>query len=155
MEFYSAYNPPKTEPTNAGDENRRTYMWAEKENGEKELVEDEIINIRDEIESYHEETKITNIIRRATFDIDAANRLLGDNGNESKDLTKMPENLMEAQNLMVKAKAAYAALTPRQKAEFNGLSEYMATAGTEEWAKKLGYITEKKEVKEESKNEPE
>ena len=155
MEFYSAYNPPKTKPTNPGDENRHTYMWEENENGEKELVEDEIINIRDEIESYHEETKITNIIRRATFDIDAANRLTGDNGAGSVDMTKMPENLMEAQNIMVKAKAAYAALTPKQKAEFNSLSDYMATAGTEEWAKKLGYITEKKEVKEEAKNESE
>lgn len=155
MEFYSAYNPPKTEPTNAGDEYRRTYMWAENENGEKELVEDEIINIRDEIESYHEETKITNIIRRATFDIDAANRLIGDNGTDGTDMTQMPENLMEAQNIMVKAKAAYAELTPKQKAEFNGLSDYMATAGTEEWAKKLGYITKKEEVKEEAKNESE
>jgi precorrin isomerase len=154
MEFYSAYNPPKTEPTNPGEENRHTYMWAENENGEKELVEDEIINIRDEIESYHEETKITNIIRRATFDIDAANRLIGDNGTGGADMTQMPENLMEAQNLMVKAKAAYAALTPKQQAEFNSLSEYMATAGTEEWAKKLGYITEKP-VKEEAKNEQE
>jgi hypothetical protein len=154
MEFYSAYNPPKTEPTNAGEENRRTYMWAENENGEKELVEDEVINIHDEIESYHEETKITNIIRRATFDIDAANRLMGDNGNDGADMTQMPENLMEAQNIMVKAKAAYAALTPKQKAEFDGLSDYMATAGTEEWAKKLGYIV-KEEVKEEKKNEQE
>jgi precorrin isomerase len=148
MEFYSAYNPPKTEPTNPGDENRRTYMWVENENGEKELVEDEIINIRDEIESYHEETKITNIIRRATFDIDAANRLIGDNGAGGVDMTQMPENLMEAQNIMVKAKAAYAALTPKQKAEFDSLSDYMATAGTEEWAKKLGYITEKPEKEE-------
>lgn len=154
MEFYSAYNPPKTEPTNPGDENRRTYMWAENENGEKELVEDEIINIHDEIESYHEETKITNIIRRATFDIDAANRLIGDNGTGGADMTQMPENLMEAQNLMVKAKAAYAALSPKQQAEFNGIADYMATAGTEEWAKKLGYITEKP-VKEETKNEQE
>jgi precorrin isomerase len=154
MEFYSAYNPPKTEPTNAGDENRRTYMWAENENGEKELIEDEIINIKDEIESYHEETKITNIIRRATFDIDAANRLMGDNGNDGADMTQMPENLMEAQNIMVKAKAAYATLTPKQQAEFGSISEYMATAGTEEWAKKLGYIA-KEEVKEEKKNEQE
>ena len=69
-------------------------------------------------------------------------------------MTQMPENLMEAQNLMVKAKAAYAALSPKQQAEFNGLSDYMATAGTEEWAKKLGYITEKP-VKEEEKNEQE
>ena len=155
MEFYSAYNPPKTEPTNAGDENRRTYMWTENENGEKVLMEDEIINIHDEIESYHEETKITNIIRRATFDVDAANRLIGDNGAGGVDMNQMPENLMEAQNIMVKAKAAYAALTPKQKAEFGSIGEYMATAGTEEWAKKLGYITEKKEVKEEAKNESE
>lgn len=152
MEFYSAYNPPKTEATNAGDENRHTYIWAENEKGEKELVEDEVINIHDEIESYHEETKITNIIRRATFDINAANRLVGDNGEDGVDMTQMPENLMEAQNLMVKAKMAYAALTPKQQAEFNGLGDYMATAGTEEWAKKLGYV---KETKEKTENEQE
>lgn len=147
MEFYSAFNPPKSEPTEAGDENRRTYMWAQDENGKKKLVEDEIINIQDEIESYHEETKISNIIRRATFDVNAANKLLGDNGKDGVDLTQMPEDLMQAQNLMVQAKTAYAALTPKQQAEFNGLADYMATAGTEEWAKKLGYITEKEEEK--------
>jgi precorrin isomerase len=155
MQFYSAFNPPESKPTEAGDENRKTYMWAQNENGEQELVEDEIINIHDEIESYHEETKITNIIRRATFDVDAANRLIGDNGNGGVDMTQLPENLMEAQNIMVKAKTAYAALTPKQKAEFDGIADYMATAGTEEWAKKLGYITEKKEVKEEKQNESE
>lgn len=143
MEFYSAFNPPESKPTEAGDENRRTYMWAEDENGKKKLVEDEIINIHDEIESYHEETKISNIIRRATFNVDAANKLLGDSGKDGVDLTQMPENLMQAQNLMVQAKTAYAALTPQQQAEFNGLADYMATAGTEEWAKKLGYIKEK------------
>lgn len=154
MEFYSAFNPPESKPTCAGEETRKTYRWAENENGEKELVEDEEINIADEVESYHEETKITNIIRRATFDVNAANMLLGDNGNNGTDMTTMPENLMEAQNLMVKAKAAYAALSPKQQAEFNGIADYMATAGTEEWAKKLGYITEKP-VKEETKSEQE
>nr|DAH76523.1 MAG TPA: Scaffold protein [Microviridae sp.] len=154
MEFYSAFNPPESKPTCAGEEKRKTYRWAENENGEKELVEDEEISIADEIESYHEETKITNIINRATFDVNAANMLLGDNGNNGRDMTVMPENLMEAQNLMVKAKAAYAALSPKQQAEFNGIADYMATAGTEEWAKKLGYITEQP-IKEEKKNESE
>lgn len=144
MQFYSAFKPPESKPTEAGDGKRRTYMWAEDENGKKKLVEDEIISIQDEIESYHEETKISNIIRRATFDVNAANKLLGDNGKDGTDLTHMPEDLMQAQNLMVQAKTAYAALTPKQQAEFNGLADYMATAGTEEWAKKLGYITEKK-----------
>lgn len=154
MEFYSAFNPPESKPTCAGEEKRKTFRWAEDENGKKELVEDEEISIADEIESYHEETKITNIIRRATFDVNATNMLIGDNGNSGGDMTVMPENLMEAQNLMVKAKAAYAALSPKQQAEFNGIADYMATAGTEEWAKKLGYITEKP-VKEETKNEQE
>lgn len=152
MEFYSAFNPPESKPTCAGEETRKTYRWAENENGEKELVEDEEISIADEVESYHEETKISNIIRRATFDVNAANMLLGDNGNNGADMTTMPENLMEAQNLMVKAKAAYAALSPKQQAEFNGIADYMATAGTEEWAKKLGYITEQPK-KEEPVNE--
>lgn len=154
MEFYSAFNPPESKPTCAGEETRKTYRWAENENGEKELTEDEEINIADEIESYHEETKIENIIRRATFDVNAANMLLGDNGNNGADMTTMPENLMEAQNLMVKAKAAYAALSPKQQAEFNGIADYMATAGTEEWAKKLGYITEQ-QTRENTVNEQE
>ena len=78
--------------------------------------------------------------------------LLGDNGNNGADMTTMPENLMEAQNIVVKAKQAYANLTPKQKAEFNGMSDFMRSAGTEEWAKKLGFITEKP-AKEEPVNE--
>lgn len=142
MEFYSAFNPPESKPTCAGEKTRKTYRWAENENGEKILVEDEEISIADEVESYHEETKISNIIRRATFDVSAANMLLGDNGENSIDMTTLPENLMEAQNIVVKAKQAYASLTPKQKAEFDGMDDFMRSAGTEEWAKKLGYITE-------------
>lgn len=152
MKFYSAYNRPESKPTCAGEETRKTYRWAENEDGKKILVEDEEIKIADEIESYHEETKITNIIRRATFDVNAANMLLGDNGNEGADLTTMPENLMEAQNIIVKAKQAYASLTPKQMAEFDGMADFMRSAGTEEWAKKLGYIT-KQPTKEEPVDE--
>lgn len=143
MDFYSAYNPPESKPTCAGEKTRKTYRWAEDENGEKYLVEDEEINIADEIESYHEETKITNIIRRATYDVEAANQLMGDSGSAGADMTVMPESLMEAQNILVKAKQAYANLTPKQQAEFEGISDFMRSAGTEEWAKKLGYIKEK------------
>lgn len=154
MNFYSAFNPPESKPTCAGEETRKTYRWAEDENGEKHLVEDEEITIADEIESYHEETKITNIIRRATFDVEAANQLLGDSGGAGADMTVMPENLMEAQNILVKAKQAYASLTPKQQAEFEGMSDFMRSAGTEEWAKKLGYISEQT-VKEATKSEQE
>lgn len=152
MEFYSAFNPPESKPTCAGEEKRKTYRWAENENGEKKLVEDEEIDIAEEVESYHEETKISNIIRRATFDVNAANMLIGDNGDGGADMTTMPETLMEAQNIVVKAKQAYANLTPKQQAEFDGMADFMQSAGTEEWAKKLGYITEQP-AKEEPINE--
>lgn len=154
MNFYSAYKPPESKPTCPGEPTRKTYRWAENENGKKYLVEDEEITIADEIESYHEETKITNIIRRATFDVEAANQLLGDSGGAGADLTVMPENLMEAQNILVKAKQTYASLTPKQQAEFEGMGDFMRSAGSEEWAKKLGYIKEQ-QVKEETKSEQE
>lgn len=154
MKYYSAYNPPESKPTCAGEKTRKTYRWAEDEKGKKYLTEDEEINIADEIESYHEETKITNIIRRATFDVEAANQLLGDSGGAGADLTVMPENLMEAQNILVKAKQTYASLTPKQQAEFEGMGDFMRSAGTEEWAKKLGYIKEQP-VKEETSGESE
>ena len=154
MEFYSAFNPPESKPTCAGEKTRKTYRWAENEDGKKILVEDEEINIADEIESYHEETKITNIIKRATFDVNAANMLLGDNGNNGADLTEMPESLMEAQNIIVKAKQAYANLTPKQQAQFDGISEFMRSAGTQEWAEKLGYIN-KEPAEEKPANEQE
>ena len=57
---------------------------------------------------------------------------------------------MEAQNIVVKAKQAYGSLTPKQKAEFNGMADFMRTAGTEEWAKKLGYITEQPKEEEQA-----
>ncbi len=154
MNFYSAFNPPESKPTCAGEKTRKTYRWAEDENGKKHLVEDEEITIADEIESYHEETKINNIIRRATFDVEAANQLLGDSGNAGADMTAMPENLMEAQNILVQAKQTYASLTPKQQAEFEGMADFMRSAGTEEWAKKLGFITEQP-VKEEKQGEQE
>lgn len=154
MEFYSAYNPPESKPTCAGEKNRKTYRWAENEDNKKILVEDEEISIADEIESYHEETKISNIIRRATFDVNAANKLLGDNGNEGADLTAMPENLMEAQNIVVKAKQAYANLTPKQQAEFDGMADFMRSAGTEEWAKKLGFAADQRQKSPEKEENP-
>lgn len=147
MKIYSAFDLPESKPSNAGEEYRYTYRWAEDENGKKILVEDEKINIRDEIESFHDETKIENIIQRATYSVDAQRQLMGDEGM-NMDLTALPENLMQAQNIMVKAKTEYAKLTDKQKAEFGSMTEYMATAGTEEWAKRLGYIN-KKPVEEE------
>lgn len=146
---YSMFDLPESKPTCAGLKERKTFRWAENENGEKILVEDETINIQEEIESFHDETRIENVIRRATYSVDASYQLSGDTGMDI-DLTRMPENLMDAQNIMLKAKARYAALPDDIKANFKDLSEFMTTAGTEEWALKMGWKPEKETVKEET-----
>ena len=150
---YSMFDLPESKPTCAGLTERKTFRWAENENGEKILVEDETINIQEEIESYHDETKIENVIRRATYNIDASYQLSGDTGMDV-DLTKLPSNLMEAQNTMLKAKARYAELPDDIKANFKGIEEFMTTAGTEAWAKKMGWKP-KREEEEKQKDEQE
>ena len=69
---YSMFDLPESKPTCAGLKERKTFRWAENENGEKILVEDETINIQEEIESFHDETRIENVIRRATYSVDAS-----------------------------------------------------------------------------------
>ena len=87
--------------TEAGEPVRRTYLWERNEKGEKVLKLDQIIDQQAEIDSYLEETKLENIIRRASIDPDLAARLVPDIGNGIQDATQMPENLMELQNIML------------------------------------------------------
>ena len=90
-------------PTEAGETVRRTYLWERNEKGEKILVLDQTIDQQAEIDSYLEETKLENIIRRASIDPDLAARLVPDMGRGLQDATQMPENLMELQNIMLRA----------------------------------------------------
>ena len=55
-------------PTEAGENIRRTYLWELNKKGEKVLTLDQTIDQQAEIDSYLEETKLENIIRRASID---------------------------------------------------------------------------------------
>ena len=65
-------------PTEAGESVRRTYLWERNEKGEKVLRLDQTIDQQAEIDSYLEETKLENIIRRASIDPDIAARIKPD-----------------------------------------------------------------------------
>ena len=78
MAFHSVSNWRQTataKPTEAGESVRRTYLWERNEKGEKVLRLDQTIDQQAEIDSYLEETKLENIIRRASIDPDLAARL--------------------------------------------------------------------------------
>lgn len=142
----------RTKPTEAGETVRRTYLWEINEKGEKVLTLDQIIDQQAEIDSYLEETKLENIIRRASIDPDLAARLVPDIGGGLQDATEMPENLMELQNIMLRAEQIWDEIPKEIKLKFdNDVDKFVASFGTIDWAKNLGIYQE--ELPEEPKKE--
>ena len=147
MAFRSVSNWRQTataKPTEAGESVRRTYIWERNEKGEKVLRLDQTIDQQAEIDSYLEETKLENIIRRASIDPDIAARLVPDMGGGIQDATDMPKNLMELQNIMLRAEQIWDEIPKEIKLKFdNDVDKFVASYGTIDWAKNLGIYQEK------------
>lgn len=147
MAFRSVSNFRETataKPTEAGETVRRTYLWERNEKGEKVLGLDEIIDQQAEIDSYLEETKIENIIRRASIDPNIAARIAPDLGGGIQDFTEMPHTLAELQNIMIRAEQIWDEVPKEIKLKFNNdVDNFVASFGTIEWAKNLGIYQEK------------
>ena len=85
-----------------------------------------------------EDSKLVNIIKRATTDPTV---LMANNGMWV-DVTEMPRNLMEAQNSVLKARQQFADLPLEIRKKFdNDVDLYVSMYGTKEWAEALGYNT--------------
>lgn len=142
-----------TKPTEAGESVRRTYLWERDKKGEKVLRLDQTIDQQAEIDSYLEETKLENIIRRASIDPDIAERIKPDIGGGIQDFTEAPQNLAELQNIMMRAEQIWDEVPKDIKLKFdNDVDKFIASFGTVEWAKNLGIFKEKK-AETEAKNE--
>lgn len=132
-------------PTEAGENVRRTYLWERNEKGEKVLRLDQTIDQQAEIDSYLEETKIENIIRRASIDPNIAARIAPDIGGGIQDFTEAPQNLAELQNIMMQAEQIWDEVPKDIKLKFdNDVDKFISSFGTVEWAKNLGIYQEKK-----------
>lgn len=139
-------------PTEAGESVRRTYLWERNEKGEKVLRLDQTIDQQAEIDSYLEETKLENIIRRASIDPDIAARIKPDIGGGIQDLTEAPQNLAELQNIMLRAEQIWGEVPKGIKLKFdNDVDKFIASFGTVEWAKNLGIYQEKQTEAKETK----
>lgn len=147
MAFRSVSNFRETataKPTEAGENVRRTYLWERNEKGEKVLKLDQIIDQQAEIDSYLEETKIENIIRRASIDPNIAARIAPELGGEIQDFTEMPHTLAELQNIMIRAEQIWDEVPREIKLKFdNDVDKFVTSFGTVEWAKNLGLYQEK------------
>lgn len=141
-------------PTEAGESVRRTYLWERNEEGERVLRLDQTIDQQAEIDSYLEETKLENIIRRASIDPDIAARIKPDIGGGIQDFTEAPQNLAELQNIMMRAEQIWDEVPKDIKLKFdNDVDKFIASFGTVEWAKNLGIYQEKKAETETAKTE--
>lgn len=130
-------------PTEAGETVRRTYLWERNEKGEKVLRLDQTIDQQAEIDSYLEETKLENIIRRASIDPNIAARIAPDLGGGIQDFTEMPQTLAELQNIMIRAEQIWGEIPKEIKLKFNNdVDNFVASFGTVEWAKNLGIYKE-------------
>lgn len=136
-------------PTEAGESVRRTYLWERNEKGEKVLTLDQTIDQQAEIDSYLEETKLENIIRRASIDPDIAARIKPDIGGGIQDFTDAPQSLAELQNIMMRAEQIWDEVPKEIKLKFdNDVDKFIASFGSVEWAKNLGiYQEEQTEAK--------
>ena len=136
-------------PTEAGKSVRNTYLWERNEKGEKVLRLDQVIDQQAEIDSYLEETKIENIIRRASVDPNIAARIAPDLGGGIQDFTETPHTLAELQNIMIRAEQIWDEVPKETKLKFdNDVDKFIASFGTVEWAKNLGiYKEEQAEAK--------
>ena len=133
-----------TWPTEAGESVRRTYLWERNEKGEKVLRLDQTIDQQAEIDSYLEETKLENIIRRASIDPNIAERIAPDLGGGIQDFTEAPHTLAELQNIMIRAEQIWNEVPREIKLKFdNDVDKFIASFGTVEWAKNLGIYEEK------------
>lgn len=132
-----------TKPTEAGEPMRKTYLWGLNEKGEKVLKLDQIIDQQAEIDSYLEETKIENIIRRASIDPNIAERIAPNLGGGIQDFTEAPHTLAELQNIMIRAEQIWNEVPKDIKLKFdNDVDKFISSFGSVEWAKNLGIYQE-------------
>lgn len=143
MKFYTAYNRPKTKESPAGTKEESVYNIEIDLTGHKKIVEVGKTNIYDIIQESLEQSKIENIIRRATEgDIMALQMMNGD----YIDTTDVPKTLAEAQNFVIKAKQEFDQLPINIRRQFNMSAEqYIAEYGTGGWIEKLGILHKENE----------
>lgn len=107
--------------SNPGEKERKQYVWAKNEKGEKYLQETEPINIQEEIESYADECDIKNIVRKASFDPQFLKSLsqgaLTTEETPVVDITEFPQNIHEYHRMIATAQANAMKLEKLQEME--------------------------------------
>lgn len=116
--------------------------WYQKKHGEVQpdgtikLINDEIIDIQEKMDAEYPMTTIENILANSLPD-----QYFGDDGMHSIDAINMPTNLAEFMQFQIDQRNKFDSLPVSVKEKFgNDFNQFLATAGSDEWMKKLGYV---------------
>lgn len=146
--YYTQDKRPKTIPSNAGDEFLDVFQEEiDKNTGMKSLVLVGKTNVYEKIQQDVESTKIENILAAmANGDFS----MLRKQEPLYVDATTMPKTLMEAQNIVVRAKSEFEKLPADVKREFDFSAEkYVSEMGTKSFLEKMAPFNDKlKAIKE-------
>lgn len=138
---YTQFDRPKTLIADPGDEYLNEYQESISKDGEKHLIISGKKNIYQMIQADLESTKIENILHASAMgDLQA----LQQREAFYVDATTYPKSLMEAQNIVLKAKAEFDTFPMEVKELFHNSSDaYIAEMGTKEFLDKLAPYNKK------------
>lgn len=142
-----------------GDGTEPVYEYEiNQDTGRKELRLVGRESVYDKVQESLEETKIQNIVRRATFDPEALGSTEWMEKQGFVDITGLPTNIHEYHDFMMTAQKDFDKLPSEIRELFdNSLETFVAEFGTPEWETKINSLNKpEKEVKREvAKDEPE
>jgi hypothetical protein len=143
-EFRSAYSGHVRHTSLTGNGHEPEYEYKVTETG-RELVKTGENDVYALIQSRLEETKIENIIKRATYDPTALGGQEWQNSAQMVDITDVPTDYHTWYNRIEDAKKQFEALPIEVKNKWdNDVEKYVMAYGTIEWADKMGLLKEEK-----------
>ena len=138
---YTQFELPPSEPTPAGDRFLDTFQEEIQKDGTKALIAIGKTNIYDRIQEDLENTKIENILKAMTL---GDFSMLRQEEPVYIDATSFPKNLMECQNIVLKAKAEFDKMPTEVKELFNNSADmYVNEMGTKEFFEKMSPYNKK------------
>lgn len=154
VHIWSRFDRPETLEAPAGTWTEPEYQEYIDENGHISLKQTGEKPTYEIIQAALEETKIENIIQRATMGDPTA---LAATQGAYIDTTDMPTSLAEMQQAIINVKNEFEKLPLEVRLKFDQSPEkYVSMYGTEKWANALGYVKpdEKPVVTQEGADEP-
>ena len=138
IKFRSAYSGQERHASPTGNGHEPEYEYKVTDEG-RELIKTGETDIHALIQSRLDETKIENIIKRATYDPTTLGSQDWQTSETMTDISDAPTNYHEWYGRIKEAEAEFDKLPVEVKNKWdNDVEKYIMAYGTEEWADKMG-----------------